>query len=202
MLENILEAANKYAFGVKRVQGRRDSWLKKYTEIKDKLTQIADYLNTNATYKQEFFVDVLHAYNEEINGTSASIPSITFRSGAMPMLVTFRNSMGEKKTYTEEGFRVSFNPTITGQIVVLLLPHHNPLDQQPPQYTTLAFIDDPAQLTADAAAEIIARGIDLAFYTSFTGITENKEEANEIPRAPIAHTPIGFKLHETTEKVK
>ena len=204
MLDNILNTANRYMTGVIQVQERRDSWLKKFTELKDRLTEIAAYLNANATYKQGFFVDVLHAFNEDINGTSANMPSVTFRSGAMPMLVTFRNSMGEKKSYEEQGFHISFNPTITGQVVVLLIPHHSELDKIPPQYTTLAMIDDPAQLTIDIADDIIARGIETAFYTSFTGISlsQNNDENDNVPPVPPAHNPIGFKLHETTEKIK
>ena len=205
MLESILDAANKYAAGVQEVQDRRDNWLKKYTEVKERLIQIADYLNTHTTYKQGFFVDILHAFNEEINGTSAKMPSLTFRSGEMPMLVTFRNSMGEKKTYTEKGFHISFNPSITGQVVVLLLPHQSELDKKEPTYTTLAIIEDPAQLTNDITDRLIMNGIDAAFHTSFTGVSRKEEIENEntedVLHAPIAHNPIGFKLHETTEKV-
>jgi len=202
MLDNILNAANRYAAGVKQVQDRRDSWLKKYIELKDRLTQVADYLNANATYKQGFFVDVLHAFNEDINGTSANMPSVTFRSGEMPMLVTFRNSMGEKKSYQEQGFHISFNPTITGQVLVLLSPHHSELDKAPPQYATLAIIDDPAQLTEEISDTIIAKGIEAAFYTSFTGVSQRIPENNEEAQTPTAHNPIGFKLHDTTEKIK
>ena len=202
MLDNILKAANSYAAGLKQVQHRRDSWLKKYIELKDHLTEIATYLNTNAEYKQGFFVDVLHAFNEEMNGTSASMPSITFRSGEMPMLVTFRNSMGEKKGYVEKGFHITFNPTITGQILVLLSPHQSELDKNPPQYATLAIIDEPAQLTNDITDQILAKGIETAFYSSFTGMSMNVEENEDVTQAPVAHNPIGFKLHDTTEKVK
>src|SRR4051812_4724999 len=123
MLDEILNIANRYADGVRHVQTRRTQWLIKYKELKDRLKEIADQLNGSAAYKQGFFIDTLHAYHEDTNGVCAEMPSVTFRSGEMPMLVAFRNSMGERKEYMEQGFHISFNPTITGQIIVLLFPH-------------------------------------------------------------------------------
>ena len=73
MLNDILNAANLYATGLKNVQDRRDQWLKKHTELKDHLKELADYLTANATYKQGFYVDVLHAFDEHMNGTVASL---------------------------------------------------------------------------------------------------------------------------------
>ncbi len=198
MLSDILNAANLYAEGVKRVQDRRDQWLKKHTELKDHLKEIADYLNTNAAYKQGFYVDVLHAFDEDLNGTSAAMPSVTLRSGQMPMLVIFRNNMGEKKEYTEEGFHLTFAPTITGEVIVLLLPHQNVLNKEEAQYNMLTVIDEPGKLTMEIADQIISNGIELAFGSSFTGLSgqhdTNKQTENK-------RNPIGFKLHETTEKV-
>jgi hypothetical protein len=203
MLDNLLQIADLYANGLKNVQLRREQWLTKYTELRDHLTETATYLNTNGKYKQGFFVDTLHAFNEDINGTSNKMPSVSFRSGEMPMLITFRNSMGEKKSYVEEGFIISFNPTITGQIVVLLLPHQSELNKNQLQYTSLAVINDPTELTVETIDQIIARGIETAFYTSFTGMAElsaDNETANQIPA--VARNPIGFKKYETTERVK
>jgi hypothetical protein len=194
MLNDILNAANLYAEGVKKVQQRREQWLQKHIELKSHLTEIADYLNTNAAYKQGFFVDTLHAFDEDINGTSAAMPSVTLRSGDMPMLVTFHSIMGEKKEYIEEGFQITFTPTITGEVIVLFMPHQNELNKKEQQYTTLEVINEPAMLSMDMADGIIAKGIEQAFYSSFTGISE----AEGAPQ----RTPIGFKLHETTEKVK
>ena len=201
MMNDILKSANLYTGGLQHVQNRREQWMKKHVELKDHLKEIAAYLNANATYKQGFFVDTMHAFDEDMNGTSAAMPSVTFRSGSMPMLVTFRNSMGEKREYEEDGFHISFNPTITGVIVVLLRPHHSKLNKEEPQYITLSLIDDPATLTMEAADQIISKAIELAFYSSFTGISELQEENEQAPPAN-QHTPIGFKLHETTEKVK
>jgi len=203
MLTDILNAANLYATGAKQVQDRRDQWLEKHTELKDHLKEVAKYLNANAAYKQGFFVDVLHAFDEEMNGTSAAIPSLTLRSGSMPMMVLFKNNMGEKKDYVEEGFHLTFAPTITGQVIVLLLPHQNALNKTELQYTTLSIIDEPGKLTMDMADEIIAKGIELAYYSSFTGMGNQPADENEQP-GPNAQqrNPIGFKLHETTEKVK
>lgn len=201
MLSDILNAANLYADGVKHVLERRDQWLKKHVELKDHLKEVADYLNTNATYKQGFYVDVLHAFDEDLNGTSAAMPSVTLRSGTMPMLVTFRNSMGEKKEYTEDGFHLTFAPTLTGQVIVLLLPHQNILSKDEPQFTTLSVIDEPGKLTMDIADQIISKGIELAFYSSFAGMSEQNEINEQTPNLN-QRNPIGFKLHETTEKVK
>lgn len=197
MTTDILNAANLYAGGIKHVQDRRAAWLKKHKELKDHLVAVADDLNKNAAYKQGFFVDVLHAFNEDINGTCADMPSITFRSGDMSMLVTFKNSMGERREYTEFGFRITFNPLITGQILILLFPHTSDLNKTETQYSTLAVIDDPGQFTLDVADQVLARGIEAAWSTSFTGIGERNEE-----EAPHAQSPIGFKRYETTEQVK
>lgn len=205
MLNDLLQAANLYAKGFEKVQHRREQWLKKYEEIRDQLKEIAEYLNANSLYKQGFFVDTLHAFNEDINGTSAKMPSVTFRTGYMPMLVTFRNSMGEKKSFTEEGFHISFNPTITGQIVVLLLPHQSELNKEKLPYTTMAVINEPAQITKDFVEQVIARGMEAAFYSSFTGMGEQPGDNEQAPPPAVAvneRNPIGFKRYETTEKVQ
>ena len=175
MNDQILIAANLYAEGVKNVTERREQWLEKHKELKARLMEIAAYLNANATYKQGFFVDILHAFDEEMNGTSANMPSVTFRSGSMPMLVTFRNSMGEKKGYAEDGFHISFNPTITGSVVVLLLPHHSDLNKEPAQFMTLSVFEQPSEITMEIADQIIARGIEIAFYSSFTPLIDKYE---------------------------
>ena len=203
MLNDILSAANLYADGLKHVQEKRDQWLKKHVELKAHLKEVADYLNANASYKQGFFVDVLHAFDENMNGTSATLPSLTLRSGPMPMLVLFRNNMGEKRDYIEEGFHLTFTPTITGQVVVLLLSHQNPLNKAQQQYNTLNVIDEPEKLSMDIVDQIISKGIELAFYSSFTGMSEQQNEEQQQPEQNIQdRNPIGFKLHETTEKVK
>ncbi len=203
MLTDILIAANRYDDGIKQVKERRANWIKKHTELKAHLKKVAEHLNNNTTYKQGFFVDTLRAFNEETNGVCNELPSVTFRSGDMPMLVTFRNSLGELKEYTEDGFRISFSPIITGEILVLLLPHHSDLNEKPAQYNTLAIINDPAAFTMDMADQIIAKGIEAAYYSSFTGMADiqkinEQAEAQKSPR----YTPIGFKRYETTEKAK
>ena len=198
MLEKILETANQYKQGLDHVRSRRDRWLTKVPELTERLKGIADYLNANTTYKQGFFVDTLHAWNQEINGTSSQMPSVTFRSGEMPMLVRFKNSMGERREYMEQGFHISFSPTITGQVVVSLLPHYSDLNEKQPEYITLGIIDDPEQLTTDRVDEIISRGMEGAFHSSFTGVNEDPPPTQQGARV----NPIGFKRYETTEKVK
>jgi hypothetical protein len=84
MFDDILQAANLYDDGLKRVLSRREQWLSKHAEIRDHLKEIASYLNDNAAYKQVFYVDSLHAFDEVISGTCTDMPSITFRSGDMP----------------------------------------------------------------------------------------------------------------------
>ncbi len=202
MLDDILNATNLYAQGLKNVKERRTSWQEKHKELKEHLKVIADELNATAAYKPGFFVDTLHAFNEEINGICKEMTSVTLRCGDMPMLVTFHNSIGEKKEYTEEGFRISFIPSVTGEIMVLLYAHHSELDKNAPKVGTLAIIPDPSGFTMDMADEIIAKGIEMAFYTSFTGMAEVQDE-NEKPgeRKEHPHNPIGFKRYETTEKV-
>ena len=203
MLTDILNAANLYATGAKQVQDRRDQWLKKHTELKDHLKEIATFLNTNVGYKQGFYVDELHAFDENMHGTSATLPSLTLRTGAMPMLVLFRNNMGEKKDYIEEGFHLTFAPTITGQLIVLLMPHQNPLNKTQPEYITLSVVDDPGKLTMEIADEIITKGIEVAFYSSFTGMSAQQNDENAQTEQNVQErNPIGFKLHETTEKIQ
>jgi hypothetical protein len=203
MLSDILNAANKYDEGVKQVLDRRGQWLKKHKELKDHLTQVAAYLNENALYKQGFFVDTLHAFNEDMNGTCADIPSIAFRSGEMPMLIQFHNNMGEKKELIEQGFSITFNPIITGQVAVLLMPHQSDLNEKKPEYTTLAFIDEPGQLTMDAAEQLLVNGITSAYHSSFTGVSDRDDRReDEDHRPPTQHNPIGFRRHETTQKIK
>ncbi len=204
MLDNILEIAEKYASGVKQVQDRRDQWMKKHLELKAWLEEIANFLNEKTTYKQGFFIDTLHAFNEDMHGTCADMPSVTFRSGPMPMLVAFRNSMGERKEYIEDGFSITFNPTITGQIIVMLLPHKSDLSAKPPEYINLSIINEPSLLTADVAHQIITAGMEIAYHSSFTGMSDMPAEQTEQEELhpPVQHNPIGFKRYETTQKVK
>jgi hypothetical protein len=204
MLNDILKVANLYDTGLKHVESRRDQWLKKHVELRDHLKEVADHLNSNATYKQGFFIDTMHAFNEDTGGTCAEMPSITFRTGSMPMQVSFKNGIGEKKEYSEEGFRITFTPTITGQLIVLLFPHTSDINKEAtPQYATLSIIDNPDELTMDVADQIIEKGMQGAFYSSFTGMGEPGEAVGE-QAAPLQmpkHNPIGFKRYETTEKV-
>lgn len=198
MFEDILNVANMYGDGLERVKQRRDQWMDKYEMIRDHLKEMAHYLNEHANYKQGFFVDTLHAFNEDIKGTSARMPSLTFRSGAMPMLVTFRNAMGEKKAYSEEGFNISFNPTITGEIVVLLQPHYSDLDKDLPPLVNLAVYPDPSVLTTKEVDALVARGMEEAFYSSFTGMGSEQQQDQQ----PQQRTLIGFRRHDTTEKIQ
>jgi hypothetical protein len=202
MQNEILKIANQYDEGLTTVQNRREQWLEKYIVLRDHLKGLAQYLNENARYKQGFFVDTLHAFNEAIKGTSNRMPSVSFRSGAMPMLVTFRNSMGEKSSYSEEGFIISFTPTITGQIVVLLQPHYSELDSEKPGYSTLAIIEEPGQITTAIVDEIVARGMEAAYYSSFTGMGRPPADEEQNDSKPMPRNPIGFKRYDTTEKIK
>ncbi len=203
MLTEILKKADLYADGLNKVAERRSHWIVKHKELKAHLKEIAAYLNANSKYKQGFFVDTLQAFNEEMNGVCKDMPSITFRSGDMPMLVTFKNSVGERKEYIEEGFRITFNPTITGEIAIMFLPHRSNLDKDPPEYTGVALIKDPAELTMDMASEIISKSMEAAYLSSFTGLSDLPEDT-EPDALPVLrhHEPIGFKRYETTEKIK
>jgi len=201
MLNDLLNIADRYAQGIQHVQHSREQWLLKHKEVRDRLTVIASYLNEKATYQQGFFVDTLHAFNQEIHGTSADIPSVTFRSGDMPMLVRFRNSMGEKKDYVEEGFSITFNPTITGHVVVLLAPHSSDLNPEKPPFTTLSVIDEPEHMTADMVDGLVKAGMEAAFHSSFTGMSEPEHTTEHTPEIPmVKRNPIGFKRYETTQK--
>jgi hypothetical protein len=199
MLNDILQVANKYATGLEHVVRRRNEWLEKHQIVMARMKEIAEHLNANTTYKQPFYVDRSHAFNEEINGTCKQIPSVTLRTGDMPMLVTFKNNAGDHKEWMEEGFRITFSPTITGQIVVLFHPHSSNLDapNDQPQFKTMAVINEPDQITNDVIDQIVTKGIEFAYYTSFTGLGEMRPENDGVQNRP---NPIGFKKYESTEK--
>jgi hypothetical protein len=197
-----LRIANLYDEGLQRVQKRREHWLEKFDLVKNHLNKLATHLNQNSLYKQGFFVDTLFAYNDNFKGTCNRIPSLTFRTGEMPMLVTFRNAMGEKKAYNEEGFSISFNPTITGLIIVNLQPHHSDLDAEAPSPITLAIIEEPSRITDEIIDEIILKGMKAAYYSSFTGMGELPEDAEQVENAVTKRNPIGFKRHDTTQKTE
>lgn len=203
MMQDILNVANKYGEGLASVEHRREQWIKKSEELKEYLKKVAEYLNTNATYKAGYFVDTFQAFNEEINGSCAQLPSIIFRSRDMPLMLEFRNDNGAMKEFTEKGFQIAFNPTITGQIVVLLYPHRSEMDdagdQQPP-FATVAIIDEIDKLTTDAIDAIIVKAIQAAFFTSFTGMAERTADDDaEAPPQP-RYAPIGFKRFDGAGK--
>ncbi len=204
MLNDIVNIANQYAKGLEQVQSRKQQWIEKHEELKSHLKLVAETLNAQTTYKQGFFVDSLHAFDEEINGTCSGMQSLIFRSGDMPMQVAFCNDNGEKKEFTEHGFQITFTPMVTGEIIVLLMPHYSELNKTPPQITSLAIISNASELTMDDIDELLTRGLELAHSTSFTGIAaqkevqENGKDTVNIPH----HNPIGFKRYETTEKAK
>ena len=202
MTNDILNAANLYAKGLQDVVNRRAQWLEKYKEVLEHLKQTAAELNEKAAYKQGFYVDTNHAFNEEINGTCANIPSLTLRTGKMPLMLTFRNAMNDKREYMEEGFHLTFTPTITGEIIVLLLPHHSSVSSGTPEYINLAVMESPAALTNAIVDDIVARGIEMAFYSSFTGMVDLQKKEMSETQKQHQYSPIGFTRYESTEKVK
>lgn len=192
-MEQILRAANLYAEGAKNVEHRREEWLKKLPELKQQLKNIAKYLSEHAEYKPGFYVDTLYAYDEESNGICRRMPSLAFRSGPMPMFVDFAKDGHHTKTYTEHGFQVMFSPIVTGQVIVTLFFHSNALIETQEKSKDLTLIDMPSAISQELVEDIIANGIEEAFYSSYTGIAERKE---------TPYTPIGFKTRrtETTEQ--
>lgn len=202
MFDKILKAADKYDDGLARVYSRQDQWLAGHERVREHLKTIAEYLNEHSRYKQGFFVDTLHAFNEGMRGTNARMPSVAFRSGPMPMPITFRNSIGEKMTYKEEGFSVSFRPMITGQIVIVLQPHYSDLDTEEVEYLTLAVVNEPSEISNEMIDEVVEKAMEIAFYTSFTGMAEQPNtDETENNNIPTKRNPIGFRRHDTTEKI-
>ncbi|RYD58417.1 MAG: hypothetical protein EOP56_05750 [Sphingobacteriales bacterium] len=191
-MEQILRAVNLYAEGAKKVEQRRDDWVKKMPELKQQLKSIAKYLSENADYKPGFYVDTLYAYDEESNGICRRMPSLAFRSGPMPLFVDFDKDGQRTKTYTENGFQIMFSPIITGQVLVTLFYHSNALIDASEKAKDMMLIDNPAAISKELIDAIIENGIEAAFYSSYTGIAEQKE---------TSYTPIGFKTQraETTE---
>lgn len=186
----ILKAANKYAEGVTHVEKRRVKWLLKSNELKAMLLEIADHLNTNAEYKPGYYVDLSHAYDDEINGTCVQMPLLTFRSGNMSMGMSFNSAVNGIKEYTEKGFRIGFYPAVTGLVFVMLHLHHNDFQPEELPPVSLMVIDNPDELTKELVQELIAQGIETAFQSSYAGISEHQEPT---------YSPIGFKMHDSTE---
>ena len=208
-MDNILNAANLYAKGLQEVLDRRKQWLEKYKEVQARMKQVAQELNANAEYKQNFYVDVNHAFNEETSGTCENLPSLTFRSGEMPLMLIFKNAMNDKKEYMESGFHITLTPTVTGEILIMLLPHHTSLTTEKAEYINLGMVENPASLSMEMVNDILAKGIEMAFYSSFTGAVAlqrrsvvTDQRAQEQQQQPQQYQPIGFKRHESTEKVK
>jgi hypothetical protein len=198
-MEEILKAANLYATGLAEVKKRRTAWLNNHKAVRQYLVDIAHYLNANAAYKQQFSVHTNRAFHEAIRGSCAEVPSITFKSDDMPQYISFRNTEGERAEFLESGFELTFSPTLTGQIVILLLPHHNPLNEASIEYVTLAVIDEPGAIDQDAINQIVAKAIEMAYYTSFTGMIDLEEQEMNAAQKQMKRTPIGFKRYETNE---
>ena len=199
-MDEILKVSDLYATGLEHVQARRKQWLDIYKDVREHMKEIANYLNENSKYKQNFFVDTNRAFNEEINGSCAEVPSLTFRSGAMEQFLTFRNSLGERKEYLEEGFQITLSPTVTGMLVVMLWPHYSEMSEEKPQYVTIAMVENPEALKPELIDKLIAKGMELAFYSSYTGMVELQDKEMSQSQMKYQHAPIGFKRYETTEK--
>lgn len=199
MMNDILNAAKKYAEGLSNVEVRRVQWAEKYKLLTEHLKEIADYLNKNAPFKPGYFVDTFYAFDEAINGTCVEMPSVTFRSGDLPMDILFKNEDGNQVAYFEKGFQITFNPTPTGQIVVLLFPHHNNFHKEQAGFTPLLVINNLDDLTMNLIDEIVHKGMEVAFYSSFVGMAEHNDRPDN-PAPPQAYAPIGFKRFESTEK--
>ncbi|HXS37459.1 MAG TPA: hypothetical protein VN721_12215 [Flavipsychrobacter sp.] len=191
-MDTVLDLANKYAEGLKKVEERRAKWLKKSEEIKSYLTKVASDLNEKADYKPGYYVDIYYPYSEEIKGHCFHMPSIGFRSGNTPIGIVFENESGSTMVYSEKGFQIIFNPVLTGQIIVGLNPHINDFIKSEPQFTTITVVDDPDQLTNEEINRILLDAMEQAYYSSYTGLAETDGEIK-------SHAPIGFKKFETTE---
>jgi len=200
MMTDILKVANMYADGIKQVMDRREKWIQKATEVKEYMSKIATYLNENAAYKPGYYVDTFYAFDDKTSGTCVEMPSITFRSGDIPMSLTFRNKDGNTISYAEKGFQITFNPTPTGEVAVMLFPHHSDFYKTEQPYFTLMIIDNLDDLTPDHIDDILIKAMQDAFYTSFTGMAETNNDVGEMTTK--TYTPIGFKRFETTEKAK
>jgi hypothetical protein len=191
MSKKITAIVNKYAEGIEHVERRREDWLQKAKEVKSVLKRIAEELETEAKYKPGFHVDELHAYDDEINGTCVKMPSITFKCGNMSMGITFNNSVNGEKEYVEKGFMIGFYPAITGLVYVMLYLHKNDFQAQATPPVNLMVINEPKDLSESAIENIVAQGVEIAFHSSYAGISEQSEEPE--------YTPIGFRKRDSTE---
>ncbi len=183
-----------YTQGLEHVQQRRALWVEKCKLLVDHLKEIAAYLNENSGFKSGFYVDTFYAFDEQINGTCVEMPSVTLRSGDLPMDIVFKNEDGNAVSYFEKGFQITFNPTPTGQVAVLLFPHHNNFHKVDPVFSPLLVIDDLKAIDLNLIDEIIQRGMQAAIYSSFAGLAEQNQEANQ------NYNPIGFKRFSSTER--
>jgi len=195
MTEQILQAANRYAEGVNAVEQRRHAWMQKAIDVEKHLKEIADYLNANAAYKANYYTEVQHAYDEHTDGSCIAMAAVMFGTRKMPMMLVFEDKDKKKKEVFESGFVLSFSPSVTGQIVVQLLPHHNELQPEPPVPVVLEIIDEVDKLTNEDLDGLIIAALTNALHTSFTGVAEAEKYNKE------TRTPIGFRMHEGTTTV-
>ncbi|MFI5384262.1 MAG: hypothetical protein ACHQXK_08535 [Methanosarcina thermophila] len=151
-------------------------------------------------YKPGYYVDKAYAFDEKVNGTCVQMPAVTFRSGDVPVNMHFKDSDGKVTEYTEKGFQITFSPTPTGEIAVLLFPHHSELHQTETPYTMLMLINDLDTLTIELVDDIVSEGMEAAFYTSYVGMGEaNKVQEQEHDQQRSGYSPIGFKRYHTTQ---
>ncbi len=199
-MDEILKIANKYAKGQADVLNRRNEWLQKSKEVLAQLKEIAAFLNEKGEYGAKYHVDVHLAYNEENHGTCEGLPSITFRSGQMPLHITFRNVGGTNVEFVEEGFHLTFTPSIAGEILVLLVPHTGNFTREQPELEEVAIIENPGAITREIINTIMAKGLEAAYFSSYTGLIERQNLEQDEEQKQYQRVPIGFKRFETTEK--
>ena len=195
-MEQILQAANKYSEGLNAVLKRRKDWLDHYKTVRERLQKIAEYLNTNSSYKQHFVVHTHRAYNDSIEGSCTEVSALVFKSGEMSQHLTFRNAIGEHAEYVEGGFELTFSPSITGQIVLMMLPHTGTMNIHKREQQVVAIIDNPMSLTHDLIDDIVTKALMAAFHTSFTGMAEQNEEMMTEQAKIQQRTPIGFRRND------
>jgi hypothetical protein len=84
----------------------------------------------------------------------------------------------------------------------LLQPHYSNGSEKP-EFINIAIVDHPKQLTSEVIDELVAKAMEVAFYSSFTGMVDlQQHEMQQESQKQYKPEPIGFRRYESTQKVQ
>lgn len=185
MLSKILAAEKRYSDGFKKVLAQRKSWENKAGKVTDRLQQIADYLNKHSSYQQEYSVDSYPATDEQSRSVCDALLSVVFSSGNVDMQLDFHDKKN-KRSSIEMGFQLVISPTVSGGLVVYVIPHYSDFTHEEIQPVILEHCMIPTDLNNEKIDQWVIRSLEVAYESSFTGMLCERE--------PMKPNMIGYKL--------